>query len=392
MAMNPLTGKEDDELLTNIAMPPQEVKPNFMDQLYTSRGFTPEKEEGLRADIAKAAPGSVVTFLASLGAGLAGQNQAQAVQNLRRGQDSAKERLNEYLRSKSNVVSEANAERQLLKSDEDQKRISEENDPNSEASERARQAAASALNVTPEKFAGMSAAKLKETSPLFAKVIEAERDRAQQMSMFDKKAASEREKAASSERFKQGAPKPTAGQLVVDKEFAKEYNEWTSGGEKIAKNEIDKLKGVVSKLTDGKVTTGGLTGIFPDRMTSNDVLSARADVSSTIMKSLKALLGAQFTEKEGERVIKATWNEADSTQNNIDRLQRLVTDLESQAIAKDAKSKYYEEMGTLQDFRMQNVPSANKPKAVKSKLFSPSRNQTKIIYEDGSEEVVDGKR
>lgn len=177
MAMNPMLVEDEDELLKKAAFPPEEIKPSFLDQLYTSRGFTPEKEEGLRADIAKAAPGAGVTFLASLGAGLAGQNQGQAVQNLGRGQDSAKERLNEYLRSKSNVVSEANAERQLMKFDEDAEKSAEENDPESDVSELARQAVAKALNAPLEKFAGISAAKLKETSPMFAKTIEAERKR-----------------------------------------------------------------------------------------------------------------------------------------------------------------------------------------------------------------------
>lgn len=147
------------------------------------------------------------------------------------------------------------------------------------------------------------------------------------------------------------------GQKALDKDFAKDYNEWTSGGSSSARSEIDKLRGVLGRLETGEVTTGGLTGAFPDRFTSDKVLKARADVESTVMNSLKAILGAQFTEKEGNRIIKATWNEADSTQNNLDRLSRLVTDLEDRANAKDAKSQYYANKGgTLSGFGT-NSPS-----------------------------------
>src|SRR4030067_1841973 len=133
----------------------------------------------------------------------------------------------------------------------------------------------------------------------------------------------------------------TSGQKKLDQEWATDYNTWTSGGADTAATEINKLQNVVSKLTAGEVTNGGMTGALGDRLTSNKVLGARADVQSTVMNSLKAILGAQFTEKEGERIIKNTWNEADSTENNATRLERLIGDLESQALAKSQKAEYF---------------------------------------------------
>jgi len=133
------------------------------------------------------------------------------------------------------------------------------------------------------------------------------------------------------------------GQKSVDKKFAEDYNNWTSGGGDSAKLEIKKLKDVSVSLAKKKVTTGALTGMFPDRITSDKVLSARSDVQSTIMNSLRQILGSAFTEKEGERVIKNTWNEADTTENNLKRINRLVENLESSAIAKDNKASYFEQ-------------------------------------------------
>jgi hypothetical protein len=146
-------------------------------------------------------------------------------------------------------------------------------------------------------------------------------------------------------------PKGSVGQQAVDRDFAKDYNEWTSGGAQGAKTEIQKLRNVAAALRNKEVTTGGLTGMFPDRMTSASLLRARSDVQSTIMNSLRAILGAAFTEKEGERVIKNTWNEGDSTENNLARVERLANDLEAKARDKDAKAKYYEQFGSLQGFQ-----------------------------------------
>lgn len=155
--------------------------------------------------------------------------------------------------------------------------------------------------------------------------------------------------------------KLTPGQKKTDETFAKDFNEWTSGGADVAESEINKLQGVVDKLDNEDVTTGGMTGMFPDRITSDEVLSARANVESTVMNSLRAILGAQFTEKEGNRIIKNTWNEADSTKNNKDRLQRLVSDLRSKAKAKSLKSEYFQRYGTLKNYEAQtNVASFNK--------------------------------
>lgn len=143
----------------------------------------------------------------------------------------------------------------------------------------------------------------------------------------------------------------TDGEKVLDREFAKDYNQWTSGEAKSARSEIDKLRGISSKLKSGDLTTGGLTGMFPDRITSDKVLAARSGVESSVMTSLRAILGSAFTEKEGQRIIKATWNEGDSTKNNLSRLNRLIADLENKANDKDEKANFYQAQGTLRGWK-----------------------------------------
>lgn len=204
-----------------------------------------------------------------------------------------------------------------------------------------------------------------------------ERQGARKLDIAERRLGFEREKMIAE------AKKPgkglTPGQKKVDQEFAKDYDKWTSGGADIARNEIDKLQSVADRLKTGEVTTGGLTGMLPDRLTSNEVLSARADVQATIMKSLREILGAQFTEKEGERIIKNTWNEADSTENNVARLERLVQDLSAQANTKDQKSNFFEQSGSLAGYKSQDrrmmVRERQRPAQQNQMGFGPSEAQ-----------------
>lgn len=184
----------------------------------------------------------------------------------------------------------------------------------------------------------------------------------------------------------QRAAKPTPGQETVDKTFAKEYDSWSSGGASRALTEIDKLDAVAKALEKRTVTTGFLTGVFPDRITSDKVLSARSDVQSSVMSSLRETLGAQFTEKEGERVIKNTWNEADSTENNLARINRLVSNLRADAEAKAAKAKYFEQNGTLVGYRGPE-PTVGIARATPAPI-----DKTSASYQDTRQQAINWAR
>jgi len=194
------------------------------------------------------------------------------------------------------------------------------------------------------------------------------------------------------------------GQKSLDREFAKEYNKWSSGEGASARNQIQALKDVSDSLAAGEVSTGSTSGLMPDALTSKSLLKARSDVQSAIMSSLRAVLGAQFTEKEGQKVIKNTWNEQDSPQNNMRRINRLIDNLNAQADAKDNKSMYFEQNGTLQGLKPVGKAEEFSTKDLihksdkASNLFIPSKTvvktqvnpktmETKIIYSDGSEEI-----
>jgi hypothetical protein len=74
-------------------------------------------------------------------------------------------------------------------------------------------------------------------------------------------------------------------------------------------------------------------------------------VESTVQRSLRVILGAQFTEKEGERLIARAYNPKLPPKVNADRVQRLLDQLQRAYDGKREAAAYYEANGTLQGFR-----------------------------------------
>lgn len=281
-----------------------------------------------------------------------------------------------------------------LATDDQFSQVSMARDPNSEASKRARDGIklmAPNMVGSIADFDRLTAEQAEKLMPNLKAKWQGDRDDAKQKQEMDFK-----RQLLEAKTKPGGGIKLTDGQKSVDKDFAKDYNEWTSGGSKSAREEISKLEALAGKLRSADVTTGGLTGMFPDRMTSNSLLGARADIRSSITKSLRQIYGASFTEGEGNRVIADTWNEADSTENNLKRLERLVVDLKNQAGAKDKKASHFEQNdGSLANYKADPDTGGASgswetgKKTIVKQQRSPSTGKIKIIYSDGTEEVKD---
>lgn len=378
MAMNPMM-EDEEELFTNVTLPEQVVKPSFLDELQASRGFTAEKEQGLREQVSKAAPGAVPTFLASLGAGIAGNNQASALAGLSRGQEAAKERLNEYLRSKSNVLSEAGAERGLQKADREAKLQLEEEDPASPASVQAREAARLMLpNASlPDT---LSAAQLKKVLPSLEKAAEmraraADRAeaRAERRSLMDQNRMDRMDREAEKKALKEEALLTPYGAARTEQD-AKELKSASETKDKFDRT-MDEL---IALRKEFGAEVANREAVARGRQLSKDLLLMYKDLAKLGVLS-------QADEKILNAIIPPDPLAFDSSQ--LVGQDAILNNLES--FKRDKNADFQSKLKTrLKDGQ---IPATQKPKTVKSKLFSPSRNQTKIIYDDGSEEVVDGK-
>lgn len=167
-------------------------------------------------------------------------------------------------------------------------------------------------------------------------------------------------------------------------------------------NNINKIDNAIDILNkDNVMTSGRVVGRLPDFARTESSITARENIQSAIQETLRPTLGAQFTEKEGERIMNLQYNENLDEAENKKRATELKKFIEKKVKFSDDLYSYIEEKGSDKGFpyekygmkKSESGMLAQEPgKQVARKQYSPSRNQTKIIYADGTEEIVDGKQ
>lgn len=143
----------------------------------------------------------------------------------------------------------------------------------------------------------------------------------------------------------------TPGQEQIDKAYAPEYVQWTQGGGADMANQIATVEGIADRLESGKENlTGPGVGSQPDWLgawTTPNAVSAREDVESVVQRNLRVLLGAQFTQAEGDRLIARAYNPRLPEEENAIRLRRLAKGMRAAADARADQAAYYQKNGTL---------------------------------------------
>lgn len=156
-----------------------------------------------------------------------------------------------------------------------------------------------------------------------------------------------------------GQPIATAGRNQLDKDIAADLISFMQGGAADAAKNISQLETVVSGIKSGSsgnvsgpgvgLATGLPLGIgdavgsifFPK------ALDAKEQVAEVVQRNLKAILGAQFTAKEGEQLILRAFNPSLDESVNSKRLDRLVTQMKLAYAAKKQMAEYFAENGTM---------------------------------------------
>lgn len=143
-------------------------------------------------------------------------------------------------------------------------------------------------------------------------------------------------------------------QEAADKKFADDINQWNfGGGVNITKN-VAQIGNAVRRLESGKPLTGPLIGIQPDLLlaiTNPEAVDVRQQVEQIAQESLRPILGAQFTQKEGEAFVARVFNPALKPEVNAKRLRAMLLQLEKAAEQKQVMVDYANENGTLAGFR-----------------------------------------
>tara|TARA_R100000687_G_C6443645_1_gene161796 strand:- start:289 stop:1914 length:1626 start_codon:yes stop_codon:yes gene_type:complete len=135
------------------------------------------------------------------------------------------------------------------------------------------------------------------------------------------------------------------GFQALNNAAAKGVYDWTgAGGFAQVKENIDKLDDVITTLKENDDITGNVVGNIPAafRVFINpESVAVQDDINSIVFQSLRATLGAQFTEQEGKKLIEASFNVKLSEEVNIKRLERLKEKLLNMANSKESASKYF---------------------------------------------------
>ena len=122
----------------------------------------------------------------------------------------------------------------------------------------------------------------------------------------------------------------TSGQDKLLEEMAKSLSPWYTGGRQQAEANLNTYDTIVNKLTSGEVTTRNISDLTPEALGISDLFrqvvnpsgqEAVDRVRQVVFQGLKDTLGAQFTQREAERLVSASYNPALDEATNIARLK-----------------------------------------------------------------------
>lgn len=153
----------------------------------------------------------------------------------------------------------------------------------------------------------------------------------------------------------------TPGQIAADRAFAKDFVTFeTGGGKQAAETSLGKLSTSISALDAltkqtpaKKFAKRVVSAVTPESgrgLVTPGLVELQEDLRSNVLGSLRATLGPQFTEKEGERILSQTFNPTLDPSVNLKRAKRLETELGQAKKAKEAANAYFKRTGTLAGF------------------------------------------
>lgn len=183
----------------------------------------------------------------------------------------------------------------------------------------------------------------------------------------------------------------TPGQVAADRAFAKSYEEDVlSGANATTERNLGEVESALADLEAGNVTTGGFASALPDFLRDYVDSGAKSNqdrIRQATMATLKATLGAQFTEKEGQRIFELAYNPRQSTQENIRRVRALADQLKNMYSSKQAAQGYFADKGTMKGFKgnLPSVAGINIPQGQKEGLIRPAvaAGKPKTVIQNG---------
>ena len=175
-----------------------------------------------------------------------------------------------------------------------------------------------------------------------------------------------REQTDFNERNQNPSENLSVGQETIDREFAKDLVDFNPADINKGLTQLQEASarlGGTAKDEDGKVIepenlTGAMIGLMPDAF--NDIFNPQASevkeaVEEVVQRNLRLVLGAAFSQKEGERLINRAYNIRLSEKENKKRVDRLIKSIDGAMQQKQDQARYFNEKGTLKGYQFAPV-------------------------------------
>lgn len=145
----------------------------------------------------------------------------------------------------------------------------------------------------------------------------------------------------------------TPGQQALDRAFGNDYAEWLNGGNVSTQTQLKALEQVQQQLAAGENLSGGAASLLPSALqkyVDPDRVSAQQAVEKAIQATLRATLGAQYTQREGEDLLARSWDPRLPPKENAKKLAATIADLKRRVEQKNKQIEYFDREGTLAGF------------------------------------------
>ena len=178
----------------------------------------------------------------------------------------------------------------------------------------------------------------------------------------------------------------TPGQRKLDERFATTAEAWFSKDAAQVDANIMNLEEKLSIIERGEANVSGkLIGITPESLQpflgQTEAKAFLGDVRDIVFQSLKEKLGAQFTEKEGDRLVAAAYDPSLPEEINAKRLKRLLAVVKTMKESKSNMVNTWKNTGTLKDYEPPKATFANIYDALVEEEFASKTNEELIeIY------------
>jgi len=142
---------------------------------------------------------------------------------------------------------------------------------------------------------------------------------------------------------------------TLDKDFSEDYLNWrVRGHQGDFLKAYTQLNRVANKLATSDMISGPVLGMVPETLKgfiAPDAIDYSEQIQEIAQTNLRKVLGGQFAEKEGDKLIARAFNPRLQENRNLNRVRLLANAIMSAARSKESAAQYYEENGSLEGWK-----------------------------------------